>query len=112
MAEEINQNQIPEMDENLTEAPAPEKAEKPEKKADKAEKAEKPKKVKAHRMTKEEKAAAREAAKNKSRAQKEWEDSLVAPRVRRRLKPCVWTKLQCKGRTSMWKLLTFQGFLQ
>ena len=46
MAEEINQNQIPEMDENLTEAPAPEKAEKPEKKADKAEKAEKPKKVK------------------------------------------------------------------
>lgn len=84
MAEEINQNQIPEMDENLTEASAPEKADKPEKKADKAKKAEKPKKVKAHRMTKEEKAAAREAAKNKSRAQKEWEDSLVAhKRVKR-----------------------------
>ena len=84
MAEEINQNQIPEMDENLTEAPALEKAEKPEKTVDKAEKAEKPKKVKAHRMTKEEKAAAREAAKNKSRAQKEWEDSLVAhKRVKR-----------------------------
>ena len=84
MAEEINQNQIPEMDENLTEAPAPEKAKKPEKTADKAEKAEKPKKVKAHRMNKEEKAAAREAAKNKSRAQKEWEDSLVAhKRVKR-----------------------------
>ena len=50
----------------------------------KPEKTEKPKKIKAHRMTKEEKQAAREAAKNKSKAQKAWEDSIVAnKRVKR-----------------------------
>ena len=54
------------------------------KKAEKPAKSEKPKKIKAHRMTKEEKQAAREAAKNKSKAQKAWEDSIVAnKRVKR-----------------------------
>ncbi len=76
MADEILENQIPESES------APETPSEPQK--EKKEKAEKPKKTKAHRMTKEEKAAAREAAKNKSRAQKEWEDSLVAnKRVKR-----------------------------
>ncbi len=73
MAEEILENQLPEKD-DLTEQAEPQDAGKEEK----------PQKVKNHRMTKEEKEAAREAAKNKSRAQKEWEDSLVAnKRVKR-----------------------------
>ena len=70
----------PEMDAPEMDAP---KADKP-KKSEKPAKPEKPTKTKAHRMTKEEKKEAREAAKNKSKAQKAWEDSIVAnKRVKR-----------------------------
>lgn len=98
MSEEIRENlNLPESDtaemsgedfatENLDTpetAEAPKKSEKPAK-AGKPAKPEKPTKTKAHRMTKEEKQAAREAAKNKSKAQKAWEDSIVAnKRVKR-----------------------------
>jgi type IV secretory pathway VirB10-like protein len=81
MSEQDNITNIPEV-EGVT--PAEEQPVVSDKKSGKVNPAEKPKKVKAHRMTKEEKAAAREAAKNKSKRQKEWEDSLVAnKRVKR-----------------------------
>lgn len=80
MSEEIRENLNPEeidAPEMSGEDFAPEKPAKPAK-------PEKPKKTKAHRMTKEEKQEAREAAKNKSKAQKAWEDSIVAnKRVKR-----------------------------
>ena len=86
MSEEIRENlNLPESDtaDVSSEGFAPEKAEKAEKPSKPA-KPEKPKKTKAHRMTKEEKKEAREAAKNKSKAQKAWEDSIVAnKRVKR-----------------------------
>ena len=86
MSEEIRENlNLPESDtaDVSSEDFAPEKAEKAEKPSKPA-KPEKPKKTKAHRMTKEEKKEAREAAKNKSKAQKAWEDSIVAnKRVKR-----------------------------
>ena len=103
MSEQDNITNIPELDEGLTsleESPA-----EPAKKSGKAEQAEKPKKVKAHRMTKEEKAAAREAAKNKSKRQKEWEDSLVAnKRVKRE-------ELKRKMKRAMLILLVFSLIL-
>ena len=103
MSEQDNITNIPELDEGLTsleESPA-----EPAKKSGKAEPAEKPKKVKAHRMTKEEKAAAREAAKNKSKRQKEWEDSLVAnKRVKRE-------ELKRKMKRAMLILLVFSLIL-
>ena len=71
MSEEIRENLNPkEFETAVTSGDdfAPKKSAKPEK----------PQKTKAHRMTKEEKQAAREAAKNKSKAQKAWEDSIVA----------------------------------
>lgn len=81
MSEQDNITNIPEV-EGVT--PAEEQPVVSDRKSGKVDPAEKPKKVKAHRMTKEEKAAAREAAKNKSKRQKEWEDSLVAnKRVKR-----------------------------
>lgn len=77
MADEINNEINPEVNET-------ESANVESKSPDKSDKADKPKKIKAHRMTKEEKAAAREAQKEKSRRQKEWEDSIVAnKRVKR-----------------------------
>lgn len=103
MSEQDNITNIPELNEGLTsleESPA-----EPAKKSGKAEPAEKPKKVKAHRMTKEEKAAAREAAKNKSKRQKEWEDSLVAnKRVKRE-------ELKRKMKRAMLILLVFSLIL-
>lgn len=103
MAEEINQNLIPEADELTEQAPASPEA--PESKAGKVDALEKPKKVKAHRMSKEEKAAAREAAKNKSKRQKEWEDSLVAnKRVKRE-------EMKRKMKRAMLILLTFSLIL-
>ena len=81
MSEQDNITNIPELEDVTT---PEESTPVPEKKSGKVAPTEKPKKVKAHRMTKEEKAAAREAAKNKSKRQKEWEDSLVAhKRVKR-----------------------------
>lgn len=80
MADEVNNEINSDVNETVADG-AENTAEKSDKKA---EKAEKPKKIKAHRMTKEEKEAAREAQKEKSRRQKEWEDSLVAnKRVKR-----------------------------
>ncbi|MBO7326471.1 MAG: hypothetical protein J6U74_03060, partial [Clostridia bacterium] len=82
MTEEIRENlNLPENDtaEMSSDDFAPENTQK-----EKPAKSEKPKKTKAHRMSKEEKQAAREAAKNKSKAQKAWEDSIVAnKRVKR-----------------------------
>ena len=77
MSEEIRENLNP-MENDTAETGSEDLA------SQKQPKPEKPKKIKAHRMTKEEKQAAREAAKNKSKAQKAWEDSIVAnKRVKR-----------------------------
>ena len=77
MTEEIRENLNPMENDTAETVGGSDVAEQPAKSA-------KPKKTKAHRMTKEEKQAAREAAKNKSKAQKAWEDSIVAnKRVKR-----------------------------
>ena len=94
MSEEIRENLNPkEFETAVTSGDdfAPKKSAKPEK----------PQKTKAHRMTKEEKQAAREAAKNKSKAQKAWEDSIVAnKRVKRE-------EINRKLKKAMLILLTF-----